>query len=64
MPEVILCKYCKQPINKEIDQYVILHRAADRDPEVLGHVGCEQRRPASSGLNELMRLLRWPYIRE
>jgi hypothetical protein len=49
MPEVILCKDCKQSINKEVDQYVILERGTDRYPEVLAHAACEQKR-ATAGL--------------
>jgi hypothetical protein len=64
MPEVILCKYCKQSINKEADQFVVVDRGTDRNPEVLAHVVCEQRRPTSLGINELVRLLRWRFIRE
>ena len=26
MPEVILCRHCKQPINKETDQYVVIEK--------------------------------------
>jgi hypothetical protein len=42
MPETILCRECKQPINKEVDQYVIIEKGTDRYPEVLAHVACEQ----------------------
>ena len=49
MPEVILCKDCKQSINKEADQYVMIEKATDRYPEVLAHVACEQKR-ATAGL--------------
>jgi hypothetical protein len=27
--EVILCRYCKQPLNKETDAYVVIRKAAD-----------------------------------
>src|SRR6267154_6389611 len=30
------------PINKEVDQYVIIEKGTDRYPEVLAHVECEQ----------------------
>ncbi len=30
MPEVILCIHCRQPINKETDQYVVVEKATDR----------------------------------
>jgi hypothetical protein len=26
MPETILCRECKQPINKEVDQFVIIEK--------------------------------------
>jgi hypothetical protein len=61
MPEVTLCRYCKQPINKDADAYVIVRRAVERFPEVLAHVECEQKRPTSYGAEELLRLLRWPW---
>ena len=61
MPEVVLCKDCKQSINKEVDQYVILEKGTDRYPEVLAHVACEQKRAAGGlGLDEWLRKLRWP----
>jgi hypothetical protein len=62
MPEVILCKDCKQPINKETDQYVLLEKGTDRYPEVLAHVACEQKRATASGfgIDEWLRKLRWP----
>jgi hypothetical protein len=61
MPEIILCKDCKQPIDKEADQYVIIEKATDRYPEVLAHGTCEQkRRAAGAGLDEWLRKLRWP----
>ena len=62
MPETILCRVCKQPINKEIDQYVIIEKGTDRYPEVLAHVACEQKRSAAGfGLDDLLKKLRWPH---
>jgi hypothetical protein len=55
MPEVILCKRCKQSINKETDQYVVLEKGTDRDPEALAHVACEQKRPAVFGFDDWVR---------
>jgi hypothetical protein len=60
MPEVILCKHCRQPINKETDQYVVVEKATDRYPEALVHVACEQSRSRAFGLEEWARMLRWP----
>lgn len=60
MPEVLLCRYCKQPLNKEVDQYVILMKQTDRYPEVLAHMACEQKRPGRYGFEEWMRSFRWP----
>jgi hypothetical protein len=60
MPEVILCKYCKQPINKETDQYVVVEKVTDRYPEALVHVACEQSRSRAFGLEEWARMFRWP----
>jgi hypothetical protein len=60
MPEVILCRYCKQPINKETDLYVVLRKAADSHPEALAHVACEQKRPQLFGFEEWTRAFRWP----
>jgi hypothetical protein len=61
MPEVVLCKDCKQSINKETDQYVTIEKGTDRYPEVLAHVACEQKRTAAGlGLDEWLRKLRWP----
>ena len=60
MPEVILCKHCKQPINKEVDQYVTIEKGSDRLPESLAHVACEQKRPAGYGFEEWTRMFRWP----
>jgi hypothetical protein len=59
MPEAVLCRYCKQSINKENDHYVILRKATDRFPEDLAHVGCEQKRPTVFGLEEWARMFRW-----
>jgi hypothetical protein len=62
MPETILCRECKQPINKEVDQHVIIEKGTDRYPEVLAHVACEQKRSAASfGLDDLLKKLRWPH---
>ena len=30
MPEVILCKYCKQPINKESDEYIVIEKGTEQ----------------------------------
>jgi len=60
MPEVVLCKYCKQPINKESDEYIVIEKGTDRLPEALAHVTCEQKRPAAFGFDEWMRIFRWP----
>jgi hypothetical protein len=40
MPEVILCRYCKQSINKEADQDVVIEKGSDRRPETLAHAVC------------------------
>ena len=62
MPETILCRECKQPINKEVDQYVIIEKGTDRYPEVLAHVACEQKRSAAGfGLDDLLKKQRWPH---
>ena len=58
-PEIILCKYCKQSINKETDQYVVIQKGTDRYPESLAHVACEQKGPALA-LDEWIRKFRWP----
>jgi hypothetical protein len=61
MPEVILCKYCKQPIAKESDEYIVIEKGTDRLPEALAHVTCEQKRPtAFVAFDEWRRILRWP----
>jgi hypothetical protein len=60
MPEVILCKHCKQPINKETDPYVVIEKGTHIHPEALAHVACEQKSPTSFGFDELLRKLRWP----
>ena len=49
MPEAVLCKDCKQSINKEVDQYVVIEKGNERYPETIAHVICEQKR-ASSGM--------------
>ena len=46
MPEFVLCKDCKQSINKEVDEYVMIEKGSDRYPEILAHVACEQKRAA------------------
>jgi hypothetical protein len=62
MPEVVLCKDCKQSINKEVDQYVVIEKGNERYPETIAHVICEQKRAASEiGFNEWLRKLRWPF---
>jgi hypothetical protein len=43
MPGLILCRYCKQPINKETDQYVVIEKGTERHPEALAHVRCETK---------------------
>ena len=60
MPEVSLCRYCKESINKEIDSYVVLREAGERYPEMLAHAECEQRRPASFSLDNWLHMIRWP----
>jgi hypothetical protein len=61
MPEVLLCHYCKRPINKDVDSYVVLRQAGNREPEVLAHAECEQNRPARSfNLEEWLRGCPWP----
>ena len=30
MPEVLLCRYCKRSINKDVDPYVVMRQAGDR----------------------------------
>jgi hypothetical protein len=60
MPEIILCKHCRQPIDKEADQYVIIEKGSDRLPESLAHVPCEQKRPTGFGFEEWIRTFRWP----
>jgi hypothetical protein len=61
MPEITLCKDCKQPINKEADQYVLIEKGTDRYPEVLAHVTCEQKHGATrAGFDEWLRKLLWP----
>jgi hypothetical protein len=59
MPEVILCRYCKQSINKETDAYVVIRKAEDAHPEELAHVACEQKRPTGFGIEEWMRGFPW-----
>jgi hypothetical protein len=61
MPEVILCRYCKQSINKEADQDVVIEKGSDRRPETLAHAACEQKNPAAFGLDDWLRKLRWPH---
>ena len=60
MPEVTVCRYCKQSINKDTDQYVVIEKGSDRLPESLAHLACEQKRPRVFGLEEWMRIFRWP----
>jgi hypothetical protein len=60
MPEVILCRQCRQPINKETDQFVVIAKETGRLPQELVHVACEQRRSHTFGLEEWTRLFRWP----
>jgi len=60
MPEVRLCKYCKQLLNKETDEYVILARETQRYPEILAHIACEQKRLGAYGFEEWLRGFRWP----
>jgi hypothetical protein len=59
MPEVILCRYCKRSINKEVDSYVVLRQAGDRYPEILAHAECEQSHPAAFRLEDWLRGLPW-----
>lgn len=61
MPEVKLCRYCKQPVDKEADKYIIVDKGTDRHPEVLAHVECEQKRPSGVGIEEWLKALRWPF---
>jgi hypothetical protein len=37
MPEVVLCCDCKQPINKALDDYLVIKKATDNIPRVLAH---------------------------
>ena len=62
MPEVILCRQCRQPItiNKETDQFVVIAKETERLPQELVHVACEQRRSHPFGLEEWISMFRWP----
>ena len=60
MPEVVICKYCRQSVNKENDLYVILRKGTDRYPEALAHLACEQKRPTAFSFEEWVRMFRWP----
>jgi hypothetical protein len=60
MPEVALCRHCKQPINKDTDQYVVTEKGTGRYPEMLAHVACEQRTPTAFGFDEWLRRLFGP----
>jgi hypothetical protein len=59
MPEITLCRYCKQSVNRDVDDYVVVWKAVDRFPEELAHAACEQKRPTPFGIEEWMRNLRW-----
>ena len=60
MPEVMLCRYFKQSINKEADQYVVIEKGSDRRPEALAHAACEQKKPTAFWLDDWLRKLGWP----
>jgi len=60
MPKVTLCMHCKQVLNKDVDQYVVIDKGTDRHPEVLAHTACEQKRPSTFGIDDWLRTLRWP----
>ena len=59
MPEVILCRYCKRSINKDVDSYVVLRQGGDRYPEVLAHAECEQQSPSRFDPSEWLRGFPW-----
>jgi hypothetical protein len=60
MPEITLCRYCKQSINKDIDDYVVVRQAAGRFPQEIAHAACEQKRAAPFELDDWIRAFRWP----
>jgi len=60
MPEVLLCKRCKQPLNKQTDEYVVIGKETDRRPEMLAHVTCEQKGFNTFGFDDWVRKFRWP----
>jgi hypothetical protein len=52
--------HCKQVLNKDVEQYVVIDKGTDRHPEVLAHTACEQKRPSTFGIDDWLRTLRWP----
>jgi len=47
MPEIKICIYCRKPIKKEVDDYVVVAKETARDPEVIMHLRCKESAPAS-----------------
>jgi hypothetical protein len=43
MSEITVCRYCKQRISEDADDYVIISKTAE--PREIAHVACEQTSP-------------------
>jgi 5,10-methylenetetrahydrofolate reductase len=58
MPEVILCTYCDKPLDKAKDEYVLVRKATQVNPEALAHVTCQQSRRKENSLAEALARIR------
>jgi hypothetical protein len=56
MPAVQLCDHCKQVIDTQKEQYVVLAPQASRAAEVIAHVTCEQDRVKKKAVGGQVRL--------
>jgi hypothetical protein len=50
MSEVTVCRYCKQPINEDADDYVIIGKT--EESREIAHVACEQTSPTKPHIED------------
>jgi hypothetical protein len=50
MSEITVCRYCKQRISEDADDYVIISKTAE--PREIAHVACEQTSPTKPDIED------------
>jgi hypothetical protein len=49
MPQVVLCQYCKERVEKDQQAYVVIFKGSATAPESIAHEECYKKRRQSSG---------------